>query len=1845
MLAVLLVKKKGRNMREKREHKYYASFIILFFLLFVCWIIPVRADNVTTFSAYYNNSKKNSKYEFVKNENRNDMYITTEAPGPMVGNEGFYLYGEIDKDAKIEKVTSSYDVWDIFNMKITYPTTTGETKNYKITYDPKDSDNLPWDGLGFYGAVRFTVTVTEKDGTTKDIILLQNVKTGDIQSATSGGINYVAVNDTEKGETLDGDSLKSDFGSGTDKYHVTELGKEIHKISFSLSRTMPSREKFPGELDEFNMDKTSWLAFGENYVSYNNKLVRFNALNEEYTGKYTTPTYSLKKGLNIIELYAVYGAPATNMDKTTSPFVNLFDTIELPITKQKTKMYRSNSYDALINVDCIPYIIYWDGKTSETQTAKSSNCELSEVRAYAGMIKRGDYPTEYKVYSSDTGYRMIVPAGTENKTLYLGVLTKDSLASVNVLGNEKSEGGSLQDGCDRCGFYYGVNLADESIETNEAGNKVIKVQVTAEDGTEKTYEIEVEKSSSECDLKNVAIDNASVANLDTQLKAGETSFYLDVENSDKKIDFSSFEVSAGATVTVDGQKVEAGQTVSVTADAITRVVVTALDGTTNKEYLFIHRFNGKDMPYFTISDQTKAEAKELLDAGWSKRSAEEQKKLLYDYWGVYKACATNSDLTGAVVYDVTTHTFKQATDYGAVIMELVMIGENPYSYTDDKGNNLVQALIDKPEGPFASYIWALWGLKAAGAEIPQKLVDEVVKQAASKTFTLDMKGWALAAVADLVEPTELAELVESFRDSLITEGADAGMFFNKEYKLPNTISHGCVLEGMAAAGVDVEKVFGISDTGTPLQVIKNRYLTADGKFKYNISSEDEPSFSKDLIIGLGDIVNGGNVWTNCKLTKDKYSALLEVGRSMISTMGITADTEDEQLKAVYTTYQTAKGAYDGASSVYGIGKQYYDLYEAIAKVSPEAVNKPDVRMLRSMDDNAAIDAVNADIAIVENTENVFDNAEAVIKAKKAYDALGAGQDEAYQERMRGYVTKADVLQDAYEKLQTVLPVIEAIDNLPETATTEAEAAIQQAKALYDALEEAEKAGVYNYSKLADLLAQLAQLKDKATAVSEQIDTLPAAEQVTLENEAAIAAARAAYDALSDAEKAAVTNYDKLQAAEQQIGNIKAAAEVTQMIDAIGEITLDNYETKYEQIVTARSAYDNLAEGAKALVTNLDTLKKAEETYQSMDEDVKEVIAAINQLKDPLSKSSADMDANALYGIWNEYTYVVVNIRGLADELTKDKQAIVTNMKDLETAEEYIQKIKDYDQKIADQDTAAKIATGNYVQAEKLLSAEGFPKAEDYDPTKADKKDIAKVAAQVAQAKAVVDKLTDEQRAALDEDLGAGTVTNLNTLADLAKAVEGYENQYKTTQDELDKAAEKIGDEAAASQYVSELTEVYDTYKDKEVSRSDIAIIRQTIKAYDDLTDAQKDIIKNAEEASTITAMLDALKKQDEQVQKDEKAAAEVTEYIKNLPTSLNLDNMEAVRSDLQMIADKYNALNANAQSYVRMLSKVTATNNVLNTMTAEINTFRQGKPAVTAAATAYNSVTVSWNTYQYAQSYDVYRKTAGGEWTKLGNTTALQYVDQTAAGSTAYSYTVVALSSRWGQSVSSAYDENGAAVTTPAAPQPDNGNTMPDNGNTTPDNNNTPTVKDYTSLNATSAGVSSIKLSWKKVSKASGYVVYRANSANGKYKAIKTIKKGKTTSFTDKKRTTGKTYYYKLRPYKTVKNKKQYMDYSSVVSTKAVPGRVKFTKLTAGNQKATLKWKKVSGASGYLLYRSDRRDGGFTCINSVSSRKTSYTNTKLKKGQTYYYRIRAYRKVGGKRVYGNFSVVKAVKAK
>lgn len=67
---------------------------------------------------------------------------------------------------------------------------------------------------------------------------------------------------------------------------------------------------------------------------------------------------------------------------------------------------------------------------------------------------------------------------------------------------------------------------------------------------------------------------------------------------------------------------------------------------------------------------------------------------------------------------------------------------------------------------------------------------------------------------------------------------------------------------------------------------------------------------------------------------------------------------------------------------------------------------------------------------------------------------------------------------------------------------------------------------------------------------------------------------------------------------------------------------------------------------------------------------------------------------------------------------------------------------------------------------------------------------------------------------------------------------------------------------------------------------------------------------------------------------------------------------------------------------------------------------------------------------------------------------------------------------------------------------------------------------------------------------------------------------------------------------------------------------------------------KVSGANGYYIYRSTKKKSGYKKIHVVKKGKTqSYLDKKARKGKTYYYKIRTYKKAGGKKMQSNWSKV------
>jgi len=179
-----------------------------------------------------------------------------------------------------------------------------------------------------------------------------------------------------------------------------------------------------------------------------------------------------------------------------------------------------------------------------------------------------------------------------------------------------------------------------------------------------------------------------------------------------------------------------------------------------------------------------------------------------------------------------------------------------------------------------------------------------------------------------------------------------------------------------------------------------------------------------------------------------------------------------------------------------------------------------------------------------------------------------------------------------------------------------------------------------------------------------------------------------------------------------------------------------------------------------------------------------------------------------------------------------------------------------------------------------------------------------------------------------------------------------------------------------------------------------------------------------------------------------------------------------------------------------------------------------------------------------------------------------------------------------------------------------------------------------------STAYNKLKVSWKVVPAAASYQVYRSTKKDRDYQNIKTIDSVGTSSWTDSSVKTGKTYYYKIKVVVKTQNGNQTSGFSNVKSAKAVPAKTTLKAKASNAKNVKLTWSKVKGANGYEIYRSNRKDGKYQKVKTISKGgTTSYKDGKLKKSTTYYYKIRAYRKVDRKKVYGSYSSVVSVKTK
>ena len=222
---------------------------------------------------------------------------------------------------------------------------------------------------------------------------------------------------------------------------------------------------------------------------------------------------------------------------------------------------------------------------------------------------------------------------------------------------------------------------------------------------------------------------------------------------------------------------------------------------------------------------------------------------------------------------------------------------------------------------------------------------------------------------------------------------------------------------------------------------------------------------------------------------------------------------------------------------------------------------------------------------------------------------------------------------------------------------------------------------------------------------------------------------------------------------------------------------------------------------------------------------------------------------------------------------------------------------------------------------------------------------------------------------------------------------------------------------------------------------------------------------------------------------------------------------------------------------------------------------------------------LTWNAVSGATSYKVYRATSqNGTYSLLGTVTATSYTNTGAKAGTTYWYKVKAVNSA-GESAYSNIVSGRATVTT------------------------------LTMGHSASSGKP--QLTWKAVSGAASYKVYRATAKNGAYTVINTTK---ALTYTNTGAALGTTYYYKVEALNAAGKS---MGFSAVVEGKVAP--VLAVGYSSVSGKPQLTWKAVPGATEYQVYRSTQQNSGYTKINTTTA--TSYVNTGAKAGTTYYYRI------------------------
>lgn len=703
------------------------------------------------------------------------------------------------------------------------------------------------------GATAINIEVSQNKNSENYILIFDgtsnwaNIYETYIADTTGDEVNYLDDNTVIRGSSSLDSSLK-------------EISVKSSVKSVSVIRWRQTQKN-----NSYSAQNIAWLANGENYVRINGtKDSPFSRMDGSttYQQEFRSPDLNLKKGVNIIEMYSASGQ-ALAKDKEDKD-------AQIPEGLSFTKT----------TYDCAVYLVYFDGTSIEKQP--ESNTALGYVEATqlgSSSVKMDEYPVQEK----NGQYTIAVPVQMPLDKIILGLAPADPGAKVEILDNGIIAGSQV-------GMYCAVKIG--------ADTDSIRVKATAENGKDTAeHVLKIKKASAECSLQGVTAQGLTLKDYSTKVTtefSTEKYVYILQQNDSN----GKLQLTADDKMSV---KINGKETREITIDQkdyLAYVVVTAEDGVHTQKYYFVYQDAEGNVPFISAPDENeKAQATEMLKPWFSRSDSKKRDMNSQPYWSVFMSIATNLDVNNGFAADPNESTYNQATDYSRAILQLVLLGYNPYDY---EGRNLVAELrsvesVDGLYGGYANNEWALMALKAVGEPIPESLIEYVKTVDMFNNMSTDMRGWAIAELRGLIPDEELVKGIVALKE--LQEERGDGIW-------GNAWTNGCVLSGIVGAGVDLG--YFDHDGQNLLTCIQNSAPTA-------VAEEN-----KDLVIGLGDLLNESNVWARCTLDDTKWDSLIAAANTL-KTEGKGGGTLSEILsKAEAVTERT------------GSGSIYYELYDEVS---------------------------------------------------------------------------------------------------------------------------------------------------------------------------------------------------------------------------------------------------------------------------------------------------------------------------------------------------------------------------------------------------------------------------------------------------------------------------------------------------------------------------------------------------------------------------------------------------------------------------------------------------------------------------------------------------------------------------------------------------------------------------------------------------------------------------------------------------------------------------------------------------------------------------------------------------